>query len=553
MENTGLASPYGSAGSAYAPGSPAPDGRRPRGSGKNGVLIAVIAVMAVIIVVLAAIIGIMVKNDRDDGAGTNMDSGYTEGGGTGGGSENGPGSGYGVVLDGDSEDDSDNGNDSVAGGGTAMPSSPTLVSDPVTANPYAYTVGPESVYIQDIYDFMGAAMSVELPDEDSKRNDPVYYAFKGSSANVEDIEEYVDAICDGAHNLELIDKWEKTYDDTFVSYAIRYTGTGRVDYTQEANFSDIDCNICLYYTLERGKLKGMLILPASMEVVDLGLRLGGVSEDVQIGGPSANAGLYLMPDGSFQTDDGRLSVQVGQAVILRDGELYTTDAEFKRGKTEDHVWAWNFYRDETIFFSSPASRIMTGDIFTLRDLYYDKSWGFDNADDFDVYVHETPFLGLGHDGDFITPKSFANDLFDDATVRIMYWEPGVVGVYYVYAKLASAPYEIEALIAPSLDKSEGYTGGSAERQMVQGQTITLDCSRKYGPNYELYTWEIVSGSGVVELTNTTSPSCTVTAMRSGTAVVRVSYNYGMDEPDVLTGIERNADHTDVQEFTIYVQ
>ena len=430
---------------------------------------------------------------------------------------------------------------------------PILVSAPMNDNPLKYNVTADSVYIQDLYEFIGSAMTVELPDRDSWEDEYVYYSFSGSEANADDIEEYINAICSGGYNLELVDKTVKSYSSTFVSYAVNYTGSGNVRSTMEASFSDVECNLSLYYTLERGKIKGALILPTSMDVVDLGLRRGGGSLDLQLGGASASAGLYLMPDGSFQTDDGRLRVEPEKAVILRDGEAYTASAEFERDDTEDHLWVRNFYRDETIFFSSPVSRLMTGDVFTMRDLYYEGTWAFDNAEAFDSYRHDTPFLGLGHDGQFITPRASGHHTFEDITVRVMYWEPDVVGVYYIYARLSDAPYEIEALVAPSLAHTEGYTGAANEHLLAVGRSVELSPSRKFSPNYEVFTWELVDGSGVVELANTTSPSCTVTGKRAGTAVVRVSYSYGLDEPDVLTGIMRNVGHTDVTEYRIYVE
>ncbi len=443
------------------------------------------------------------------------------------------------------------GQPSAPSGGTNT--EPILVSAPMNDNPLEYTITADSVYIQDLYEFIGSAMTVGLPDKDSWENEYVCYTFSGSEANVDDIEEYINTICSGDYNLELVDKTVEAYSTTFVSYAVNYTGSGSVRSTREASFSDVECNISLYYVLERGKLSGQLHIPTSMDVVDLGLRRGGGSLDLQLGGASANAGLYLMPDGSFRTDDGRLRVEPEKAVILRDGEAYTASAEFERGDTEDHMWVRNFYRDETIFFSSPVSRLMTGDVFTMRDLYYDGTWAFDNAEAFDSYRHDTPFLGLGHDGKFITPRASGHHTFEDITVRVMYWNPDVVGVYYIYARLSDAPYEIEALVAPSLAHTEGYTGAANEHLLAVGRSVELSPSRKYSPNYEVFTWELVDGAGVVELANTTSPSCTVTGNRAGTAVVRVSYSYGLDEPDVLTGIMRNVGHTDVTEYRIYVE
>ena len=216
--------------------------------------------------------------------------------------------------------------------------------------------------------------------------------------------------------------------------------------------------------------------------------------------------------------------------------------------SKDILWVRNFYRDEGIYFCTPASRLMTGDIFTLRDLFYDSTWTFKSLNEFNSFRHDTPFLGLGHDGDFVTPRAkLSSNEFDAVTVRVMYWEPDAAAVYYIYAGLSTAPYAIEALCAVSLARSEGFSGGDDERLMYTGQSIQLSSPREFMPNYELFTWELV------ELSGTNSSACTVRALRTETAVVRISYNYGIDEPDVLTGIMRNADHTKTVEYYIYIQ
>lgn len=436
--------------------------------------------------------------------------------------------------------------------GSAAPAKGVLVAPVPAGDPLDYTVAKDSVYIQDLRDFAGASMTVNVPSSTSSGY--LVETFNGNESAAALIEKYVNTICSGGYNLELKDSYYQTYgNSTFASWAIDYTGTGRVDRTTKSIFNDVECKVSLHYTVEYGSLKGQLWIPASMEIVDLGLRYGGSKENISLAGPSAMAALYRMPDGSYQTSGGRLSAAPGHATVLRDGQPYSVETSFERD-TNDVLWVRNFYRDEGIYFCVPANRLMAGDVFSLRDLLYDSTWTFRSLDVFDEYRHDTPFFGLGHDNDFITPRTRQGmNEFDALTVRVMYWEPGVEAVYYIYAELSTAPYIIEALCAVSLARSEGFSGKENERLMYTGESIQLTSPREYYPNYELFTWEIVEGAGVVELSGTNTPTCTVKALRTGTAVVRVNYNYGVDEPDVLTGIRRNADHTQTVEYFIYVQ
>lgn len=434
--------------------------------------------------------------------------------------------------------------------GSTAPARGVLIAPKPAGDPLAYTVTKDSVCVQDLRDFAGAAMTVNVP---SSTSGYLVETFNGNESAAALIEEYVNTICSGGYNLKLTDSYYYTYNGTSASWAIDYTGTGRVSGATKSLFNDVECNVSLYYTLEYGALKGQLWIPASMEIVDLGLRYGGGREELSLAGPSAMAELYRMPDGGYQTSDGRLSTAPGRASVLRDGQPYSVETSFERD-SKDVLWVRNFYRDEGVYFCTPANRLMAGDVFSLRDLLYDSKWTFKSLDEFDAFRHDTPFLGLGHDNDFITPR-VSRDLneFDALTVRVMYWEPGVEAVYYIYAELSTAPYTVEALCTVSLARSEGFSGRENERLIHIGESIQIDSPREFHPNYELFTWEIVEGTGVVELSGTISAICTVRALRTGTAVVRVSYNYGVDEPDVLTGIRRNADHTRTVEYSIYVQ
>lgn len=443
-----------------------------------------------------------------------------------------------------------------SGGGWFPSSDPVLISEPMAGNPLSYTVTGGSVYVQDMRDYMGAIMTVKAPGDSSKEY--LVFSFEGNRANEDDIRTFVETICSGSYNLKLVDTYRQEYKggDVFGSFAINYTGTGRVDSTGKANFSNVECNLSVWYTIERDKLKGQFGVPSTMDVVDLGLRRGGNNDDLSLAGPSAMAGLYRMPDGSYQTTDGRLSTAPGYATVLRDGQRYSVEASYVRDKdggSRERIWVRDFYRDETIYFNTPAGRLMTGDVFVLRDLIFDKNRSYSSAKEFDSYNYSVPFFGLGHNGDFIYPRYGSGNRFDELTVRVMYWEPNTAAVYYIYAELSTAPYTVEALCAVSLARSEGFSGGDDERLMYAGQSIELSSPREFMPNYELFTWEIVEGAGVVELSGTNTGTCTVKALRTGTAVVRVSYNYGIDEPDVLTGFMRNADHVTTVDYVIFVQ
>jgi len=45
----------------------------------------------------------------------------------------------------------------------------------------------------------------------------------------------------------------------------------------------------------------------------------------------------------------------------------------------------------------------------------------------------------------------------------------------------------------------------------------------------------------------------ITGLRSGAAVVRMVYEYTEEEPDVLTGILRDARHSHTEEFVLIVE
>lgn len=75
---------------------------------------------------------------------------------------------------------------------------------------------------------------------------------------------------------------------------------------------------------------------------------------------------------------------------------------------------------------------------------------------------------------------------------------------------------------------------------------------KFVPNYELYRGEVIFGADIVSLNGTKSRTCKIKGKKKGNAVIRITYEYGKDEPDVLTGIDRNVNHTKTKLYRIKV-
>ena len=432
----------------------------------------------------------------------------------------------------------------------------TLVAQPLAEDPLSPDLTPSSVKIQDLVDYCDGGL--EYGDLSTSG---VYQVrkFTGDGEDFSIVEAYVEELCGGSYNLELGEEYYKSYSDTFFSWGLNYTGTGNVKDTTGVTYTDTQCTINIYGTIVRDRLKVSVWIPLDMELADLGLRYGQTTQSVSLAGPSAMTGLYKLSDGSFQTSDGRLTTRMGQAVVLRDGVSYTTEASFLRNSrlSRDELWVRDFYRDETLFFCSPASRLMTGDVYTRKDLVQEMGTigsdpnFFRSADDFDNYTW-TLFFGAGHNGEFITPLITQLNQFEDLTVRVMYWDEGVEAVYYIYAAFDSSPYTVEALCA--VDLSTGSAPQADETlTMYTGQSLNLTCPTEFGANYELFTWEIVEGGALAEVSGATSKTCTLTANRAGTVRLRVTYQYGVDEPDVLTGIPRNVDKSRTRDYLITIE
>ena len=385
--------------------------------------------------------------------------------------------------------------------------------------------------------------------------------FNGKKSDFSVIQAYVDMLVETNPYLTLLDPHYEDYgSEAFFSFGINYTGNVNLGSRREQTFTDNECDVLIYGTIKREQLKFHIWTPQNMELTDLGYRYGGDKADTSIGGESALAGLVRLADGSFQTTDGRLTTKLNQAAILRDGELYTTEATFERNEDagRDRVWARYFYRNETVHFSYATRSLITGDVLCLADMMHESSWLIrDNGDlekenGFTAYRWDIPFLGVNHDGNWVTPINDPDSYYSDATVRVMYAD-SEVAVYYVYAQFKTAPYEIEALIAVQTN-AELSAEDQADFTTYAGQMLSVDFSgRQFGAKYELFEWEIISGGSLATLSDTKSATCTVHANKAGAVGLRCTYEYGVEEPNVLTGNPTTVNKTKTYDVTIIIK
>lgn len=287
---------------------------------------------------------------------------------------------------------------------------------------------------------------------------------------------------------------------------------------------------------------------------DTGHRSGGKTVSRVPAGKSALSSLYRLSNGSYQTGDKRLKTKVGYATVLRDGKKYSVKANWTLGEDGwDRLWIENYYRNECIFFEAPKNYLLKGDIFQISNLEK-SSWIIDTTlkkSDFEAYNWGDNFFGLGHgNNSFITPLRSTKSEFSSVTVRLMQYDRNEIAVFYIYAKCKTAPYEVEALCAVK-------PKGAKQKNLVtvkKGASKSVSFKgRVFGPNYELYKWEILEGSQYITLSSKKSSTCKVKGKKKGTAKIQVTYDYSVDEPDVLTGIIRSVQHSKVETYTIKVK
>lgn len=203
-----------------------------------------------------------------------------------------------------------------------------------------------------------------------------------------------------------------------------------------------------------------------LRMQDLGFRIDGNDVDVYGVGKSAKAGLYRLPDGSYETTDGRLKAKLGTATVIRDGKKLNAQAHYKLNKSE-WLMVNEYHRNEDFFFAVDPEYTVQGDYYWLSS-FVEGRYSFSDGDADSVMNNghgENPFFLMSANNYRYGPTQTDNR-FESLFVRVMYYEEDKEAVYYVYAKFKdSQPSELEALCAislkPEVEEEETKSGGSS--------------------------------------------------------------------------------------------
>ena len=276
-----------------------------------------------------------------------------------------------------------------------------------------YNSVPENALPDLLYWANGAA---EYEDEPTTSDGKQVYEYRTSQPVVE---EYIEMLCQNGYTL--VDSY--TIGDLY-SWGLMSDTVDAV--TQPLIFTDNPCHVAIW---TNGGRTFRVDVPFELEVCDTGTRRGGEARDLAPEGPSASVGLLRLPDGSYQTSDGRLTAAVGTAAVLRDGQPYSCEASLIiDGEREiESLWIENYYRNEGIYFESPEAYLMADDVFRMSDLSRERIYDTDK-DSQDAYNWGGCYVSVCHNGEWITPTWNGTD-YEALTVRVMYDDKGGIRVH----------------------------------------------------------------------------------------------------------------------------
>ena len=419
-------------------------------------------------------------------------------------------------------------------------------------------VSKDSLLVQDLYNYIGSYLSFD--GIESNKEGIQYRKFSGNSDQYEAIDRYVNTLTSGSYNFKLVKEYFKDYgSDKFFSYALDYTGSGKVNNRSEMNFVDgVMGHLTIYGTIERSKMKGYIHIGKGLKFEDLGLRSDGSM--VSVSGPGTDGELEVK--GSvYSLDGGRLSVRLGEAAVSRDGKVYTVQASLIRNKTKnrEELHIDDYYRNESILLTVPYNSVLAGDSFTRRQIGVNDDGGYDkymkSMKDFLSWTFSNQLLGVNHAGDYLLCYQDDHNDFDDVSVRILQWDTKKeIAVIYICATFDTEPYEVEALCAVRMGAEPVGEDADGVMEISVGERKKLDSGlSEFGASYNLYNWEIVSGGSLIKLDHDVSKACIIEANKAGTARVRVTYEYGAEGRNVLTG-NRQTDHkSKTREYVIVIE
>lgn len=434
---------------------------------------------------------------------------------------------------------------------SAQASSSKAISKALTSKTYKSTpkYSKSAVYLPDFDAFVNYEATLKYRQEITEANpfmEEIRTLPKDTAQTM--AEEYLKLLLDDRFHLKVVDEYHGT---NYFTYYFVYTGTGKVtpEYFEKDSKTQ-KYHVRLYYESRKNSGHDLTIYYSKeFKVVDTLDRLDGTTaKNETIKGTSARKAIIKTSDSKYQTSDKRLSVKAGYADIIINGKHYSKKASFSSKVTSRGEYTYDFisipdvWDKNSIELRFPAYNTMkSGDLYNMADFTF-----YPRYPKLNLLIENTA-------GGLLFPSTGPSNHFGYVTLRIPKWDTGSMTVVYLAAKYTDdgKEYTIEGLIAVKYKDPMGEVSETVTLEKGTAESFSFD-NPAFLPNYETYEWTIISGSDKITLSNKTSRTCKVKGKKKGTAVIRVIYEYGVDEPDILTGIERNVNRSKSKLYRIKV-
>ncbi len=424
--------------------------------------------------------------------------------------------------------------------GTGGLAAPVQVVEPMES----VTVSYPDLAFPDLHAYANGAFSCDdIRDEDGFMRQ---WADGCQMADFPLVEAYVDLLCRD-YGFSAVGqpyyKQDGGYYRLKMDFVLKYTGEDHVsDASVKSEFSGNkgDLVVSGYVTNryaeseEKRELHLRVDYAKWLIPVDDGVRFGKEQRFETYVGTSFGAGLDRLGDGTYRTSDGRLSVSVGEAVFLTNGQpsSYKASLEWSRKDNQKRFCVDDKFGLRQMNFNLPITvPVSSGDLFTVADLV--DVWD----DSLEKMPNKTNMFAILHEGYYLLPLKNLSGGISRFNARMMYYdEDEETAVLYFCVMFADEPAETEGLVAVRLSADGMGVTADADYVLAVGESVTIDGPHKFGAGYSLWTWEYISGSEVSELRGSSSQTCTLIGRKPGTVRLKVTYEYSVKEPDILTGI-----------------
>lgn len=325
--------------------------------------------------------------------------------------------------------------------------------------------------------------------------------------------------------------------------------TGRKEYGQEAK---VPCDIDIY--CDDGELK--VWFSALFHTEDFGHRWSGQKGDrfLDLFGASASDAFYLNDGKYYSENNPALSAESNVRVLDGHNSYSGAATVLINGKPHDataFIWFDAKYNGYVIYVDKFLSSYSQEEILIVLPSATNGGEVFRLSDCLgrSITAKTGSPAGIMYTFEDYVYHSGAGFSIEAATIRVLQWDNTALGDSVIYAALDTVyelePMTIEILVSapansPETEKSNSFQNSIATTLEV-GESTEIEYDYYVSsPNYQTCNWYIVEGDCIS--TDGLRDHCTITARYPGKAIVKCSYNYGTDEPNILTGHMENENH-----------